>query len=110
MEFSQNQQGEILFIHLNGSLDSEGAADIEQKFIRLTGSNQKKIIINMQKVDFISSVGIGLLLNHAKAFEKVGTQMRLFGIQDKVLKILQTAGLLKMLKIYNSMEECLNSF
>ena len=110
MKYEHTVVGDYLLVQLIGSLDSAGAADVEKQFNVLTGYNVLKVVVDMSQVDFISSVGIGLLLNHARTFQKKGGQMKFFGLQGKVRKILETTGILKMLSISDTKDACIASF
>jgi stage II sporulation protein AA (anti-sigma F factor antagonist) len=100
---------DYIIVRLEGSLDSEGAADVEKQFNKLAGFAVKNIIVDMSSVDFISSVGIGLILSHAKSCRGRGGKFMIFGIQDKVREILQTANILKLLKVENNLDDCVSA-
>lgn len=109
MIYKQEYKEGYLLITLVGSLDSAGAADVETRFNALAGYNVEKVIVDMTKVDFISSVGMGLLLNHAKNLAKVGHSMKYFGLQNKVRQVLETAGILKLLEVRKDLADCVAS-
>lgn len=55
-------QGETVFFTLAGSIDEEGAAALKQQFGAIKHSRTKELVIDMAKVSYIGSSGIGKLL------------------------------------------------
>ena len=83
----------ISHVCLNGRLDATGTATIEHAFSAMTCNAPGKIIVDLSRVSFLSSIGIRLLLAAAKAQAANGGALVLAAPQPLVRKVLEVAGI-----------------
>jgi len=76
---------------LSGRLDIMGAQQIDSEFKNLIASHGK-IIIDMEKVPFLASMGIRTLIMGAKAMKSKGGKMVLFRPTTDVEAVLTDSG------------------
>jgi anti-anti-sigma factor len=68
MTLKQEQlEGGIIHVMLEGTLDIEGTAALEPQLTHLTTSDRTFVVMDLAKVDFMSSIGIGALVRVVKA-------------------------------------------
>lgn len=79
-------------INLAGRLDIVGAEAIDLKFQVVSGS-RRKVIVDLEQVSFLSSMGIRTLVIGAKAVSANGGSMVLLKPPPDVEKALTTAGI-----------------
>lgn len=79
-------------INLAGRLDIVGAAAIDLKFQVVSGS-QRKVIVDLEQVSFLSSMGIRTIVLGAKAVSAKGGGMVLLKPTPDVEKVLTVAGI-----------------
>lgn len=72
--------------------------------------NSDKIILDCINLEFIDSSGLSALVFFYKSGDKLGVQIKLVNVSDKVLSILQMTGLTKILEIYSDIDNAKNSF
>ncbi|MCK4237210.1 MAG: STAS domain-containing protein [Candidatus Krumholzibacteria bacterium] len=74
-------------------------------------ANEKKLdlVINLSKVKWISSTGLGILVSARSRYAKEGGSMKLCKPNDRVLGILQVTRLNLIFDVYNSEKEALDS-
>lgn len=87
-------------IRLNGRLDMKGAGEIDLRFTSLTTTDSSDILVDMNGVDFIASIGMRLLLSCAKAKITRGGRMALFGLQPMVKEALEMAGIDSLIPLF----------
>lgn len=80
-------------VRLAGRLDMKGTGEIDMRFTSLTATDGNNVIVDMQGVEFIASIGMRLLLSCAKAKAARGGRMMLAGTQPLVREALETAGI-----------------
>jgi len=98
MQFeSQILDDQILKISLDGRLDIEGTQKIDLKFTALTNGTKAAILIDMNQVSFLASIGIRTLLSCAKAASAKGGMMVLFNPQPLIRDVLETSGVATLL-------------
>ena len=78
-------------LHLKGRLDTAGTSAIELKFSVATGAN-RAVIVNMAEVEFLTSLGVRLLLQGAKTVRAKGGKLALLQPRELVHNVLKTAG------------------
>jgi len=93
----------ITKVVLDGSLDIAGAAAIDLKMNVIAGAS-KSVLVDMQKVSFIGSMGLRALVQPARALLSRGGKMVIYGPQELVEKVLTTSGIDTMIPIYHDFE------
>ena len=75
-------------------------------------AEQKKLdlIVNLAKVKWISSTGLGIMVSARSRFSKEGGVMRLCNPNERVLGILQVTRLNLIFDVFDSEQEALASF
>ncbi|HUC18676.1 MAG TPA: STAS domain-containing protein [Acetobacteraceae bacterium] len=88
---------------LVGRLDIPGAQEIDLKFSAIVGSH-RKIIVDLEQVPFIASMGIRTLIIGAKALKSKGGHMVLLNPTPDVEKVLLTFGADAIIPILHDLE------
>jgi len=65
----EDLDGGVKHVKLNGAIDIEGANTLTVPLAALAGKHDR-IIVDMSGVDYIASVGIGILISNAQAVER----------------------------------------
>jgi anti-sigma B factor antagonist len=102
--------GEIQVLRLIGRID---ASSCDYLFSVLEGrieDGQKKLILDCGQVEFISSVGLGMLIRAHSRMKKHEGDVRLSGLQGGVADVVHLTGLDQVFKLYPSVDEAVRSF
>lgn len=91
-------------VDLVGRLDMKGTMAIENEFAFNTTTTKTAVVIDMSEVAFIASIGIRMLLTNAKSLEGRGGKMVLLNPTDLVKEALETAGIQKLLPIFDDLD------
>ena len=84
--------GGITRVILDGRLDIEGAAAVDLKMNVIAGS-KKLVLVDMQKVSFLGSMGLRALFSVARTVKSRGGKVVLFGPDELVEKVLKSSGM-----------------
>lgn len=103
LDYSELDNG-IRLIKLNGSLDMNGTYSIEVQFVRHCTGENTRVLVDLSKVNYISSIGIPLLVNTAKSVVSRGGKFAFINPQDNVLKVLDLVGVPNMIPIHTDMD------
>ncbi|MDO7786438.1 anti-sigma F factor antagonist [Desulforamulus aquiferis] len=101
MQIDIEQKMDALLVRLSGDLDL-GVADK----LRITLDehlNTKKIkylIMNLSRVTFVDSSGLGVILGRYKKLTPFGGKVILVGAQPQVKRILELSGLMQIMESY----------
>lgn len=91
------------------SLDASKVED----FIKLVSeeiSKNKKNLIDLSKVDFVDSAGLGSLLSCLKKAKSAGGELKLFGLTKSVRSLFELMRMQKIFSIYDDRSMAIASF
>src|ERR1700740_2435884 len=97
---TEDLPGGITKVILDGRLVIEGAAAIDLPMNVIAGS-KKAVLVDLQKVSFLGSMGLRALVAPARAIKSRGGKIVLFGPNELVEKVLRTSGLDTLIPIHH---------
>lgn len=62
----------------------------------------KKVVINLEKVGFMDSAGIGLLIGRYKIINNCGGVLEIENVNDNLMRIFEMSGLPKIINFKNN--------
>jgi anti-anti-sigma factor len=92
MEFAHEQSGDVMIVRLAGRLDSGTAQSAEESFTQVLASGEPHLVIDMSKLEYISSAGLRVLLVIAKKVQQAKGKVALFGLADNVREVFSISG------------------
>jgi anti-anti-sigma factor len=95
--------GGITRVILDGRLDIEGAAAVDLKMNVIAGT-KNAVLVDMQKVSFLGSMGLRALVTPARAITGRGGKIVLFGPNDLVEKVLKTSGVATLIPVHHELQ------
>src|SRR6266480_752711 len=96
-------------VTLRGEIDVYTAPRLRQTLIDLVEGGATNIVVDMEKVDFLDSTGLGVLVGGLKRVKDKEGSMKLVATQDRILKIFDITGLAKVFPIFGSLDQALGS-
>lgn len=97
---TQELEGGVTQVALDGRLDIAGAAAVDLKMNLVAGS-ANKLLIDLQKVTFLGSMGLRSLVLPARAVHSRGGKVVLFAPIEMVESVLKTSGIDTLLPIHH---------
>lgn len=108
MEISMNKKDNITTFNIIGNLDSNTATDAREKIIpTITGND--KLILDMNKCEFVSSAGLRTLLLIAKKLKTTLGKGVMVGVSDEILDVMEMTGFDDMFEIYKTADEAVKA-
>jgi stage II sporulation protein AA (anti-sigma F factor antagonist) len=98
---------DISHVLLRGSLDSASIRSVDARFLRATAAHDRPAIVDLSELDYITSLGIGMLLGCAKSLHRRGHRLVLVAPIPPVEHVLRTVGIHEVVPIVSSAEEAL---
>lgn len=96
----------ILIITLSGELDHNSAEEVRVRIDdRIDRDNIEKVILDFSGVTFMDSSGIGAVLGRYKKLSNKGGRLCIAKPNKNVNRIFELAGLYKVIKNYNTVDE-----
>ena len=96
--------GGIVKVKLAGRMDAQGTEEIEHRLMDYAGT-QRSVILDMNAVEVLTSMGIRSLVLVAKAVSRRGGKMVLLNLGANVRKAVEAAHLDNLIPIHESLEE-----
>lgn len=103
--------GDVSIIDLPGRV-THGSGDFEMRetIQHLLDEGKKKFIVNLEKVTFMDSAGIGeLVACHKRAVEKSGV-IKILKANEKMLDLFAITKLIEIFDLFTDEKEALKSF
>ncbi|MBR2797492.1 MAG: STAS domain-containing protein [Clostridia bacterium] len=97
MTINKQQNGSVLTIAVQGRLDTTTAPDLEKE-IKTGLDGVTELIMDFEKLDYISSAGLRVLLSAQKAMSKQGS-MKVIHVSDLVMEVFEVTGFTDILTI-----------
>lgn len=105
IEHNETGDGMITVVSLGGYLDGQTSPDLERYVDQLLGRNRKYIIFDAEKLEYISSAGIGLILYLHKRIAGTMGVFVLCNIRNEIATLYKILGFDKVLTIAATRED-----
>lgn len=111
MELDIFEMEGLTVIDIEGKLNFPDVCNSFKKQVtEVIDSGQNKIIINLENLSFISSLGLSALVHVFKYATSKGGFFHLAGIDQKLLKIFKITSLTNIFTIYDSIQDGLDAY
>ena len=110
MQISVKTANEVKVLAFEGRLDTQTSPDAQQRLTRLIEEGETKILVNLEKVDYISSAGLRVLLVVAKQLKTTDGELRICSLNEVVKEIFDISGFDMILPVSASESEALEGF
>ena len=107
LDLETSKQGDSSVISLRGEIDVYTAPRLRQALIDLVEGGAKDIVVDMERVDFLDSTGLGVLVGGLKRVKSNEGDLKLVVTQDRIMKIFDITGLAKVFAMFASLGDAL---
>jgi anti-sigma B factor antagonist len=104
------QAGDVTVVTIRSELDAGSAPRFKEVLEGLLGDGTDRIAMDLSRLDYVDSAGLGVLVSTLKMLRARGGDLRLFGLKDSVRMIFDLTRLSKVFRIFPGREEALASF
>lgn len=104
IEITKEQANGYYVIKIEGDVDASSSIHLDQAIDDAIKDNHQKILIDCQKLSYISSAGLGVFMSHIEEFKAKNMDLVLFGLNEKVKNVFQILGLDQLLTIVDTRE------
>lgn len=111
MKFSTRNVGAIAIIDIEGKiLLGEGDVEIKQEVNHLLKQGNKDILLNLTRVPYMDSAGLGEIIRCFTAVRKNGGNLKLVGPNERLIDLLTITKLINVLDWSDNEAEAIKSF
>jgi anti-sigma B factor antagonist len=99
----------IEVVTVEGEIDIYTAPRLRELLTDLTRTGRYQLIVNLDKVGFLDSTGLGVLAGALKRVRPHDGWLDLVCTQERILKIFKITGLTKVFGIYQSVDQAIGA-
>jgi anti-sigma B factor antagonist len=96
-------------VEVSGEIDVYTAPRLRETLVSLVDAGNYRLIVDMERVEFLDSTGLGVLVGGLKRVRAHDGGIDLVCTQGRILRIFRITGLSKVFNIYDTVEEALAS-
>lgn len=98
-------KGDVLILRLKGDLDDLSVTDLRSRISRYIDDYKiKHLVINMEKLDFMDSSGIGFIIGRFHQLKRMDGDVVICNVNHKIERIINLSGLSKICMIRDNEE------
>ena len=97
----------IEVIDVEGTIDIYTAPRLRELLIDLVSTDNCQLIVNLEKVKFLDSTGLGVLVGGLKRVRAHDGSLDLVCTQERILKLFRITGLTKVFGIYETVNQAI---
>jgi anti-sigma B factor antagonist len=105
LDLESTRRGAASVLTLRGEIDVYTAPRLRQAIVDLVNGGATRVVVDMEKVDFLDSTGLGVLVEGLKRARSKESDLSIVATQDKILKIFDITGLNKAFNIHRTLDE-----
>src|SRR2546426_11060862 len=105
LELETIKRDQQTVLAVRGEIDVYTAPRLRQAIVDLVDAGSTSIVVDMEKVDFLDSTGLGVLVEGLKRVRTRGGDLFIVVKQDKILKIFEITGLNKIFALQSSVNQ-----
>jgi anti-anti-sigma factor len=110
MEITVTDAGEVKVVRIEGKLDTQTSPDAQAQLTQLIDQGTTKLVVNFEKLDYISSAGLRILLAAAKQLKGNSGKLRICGLNEVVREVFDISGFTTILTVTKTEPEALEGF
>lgn len=104
-----NTTNDVQALDLEGEVDVYTAPVLRQAIMDRVEGGVKHLLIDLTRVEYLDSTGLGILIGGVKRLKEQGGSLRLVGPSARIQRIFEITGLNKIFDVYASEQEALGT-
>ncbi len=102
----------IIIVNFKGTdrFNAHITEPVKESLLRYYNKPETKLILDLSEIKFIDSSGFSVLLSAMKAANNQNGLFKICNVAPDVKELFQVLQLHNVFELYNTLEECLNSF
>lgn len=111
MSFETNERYNSIVIEFKGNvMGGPDAVHLNEKLHELIEKEQKNVVVDLAKVKFMNSSGLGMLIGALTTMRKAGGDLRIANATDKIESLLVVTKLITVFNHFKSVDEAVESY
>lgn len=99
LEVSESREPGVVIVGLAGRLDGSTVASLDDRLARLVQAGERRLVLDLTALEYISSVGLRTILVVAKQLRAAAGKLAMASLQDQVRQVFDLAGFSTLLTV-----------
>jgi anti-anti-sigma factor len=109
VDLREDALGDVTILEVKGRIDSTTAPVLGEKLSSSLITPQRRLVLDLRQLEYISSAGFRVLLLAARRAEQAGARFVLCSVTGKVRQLFDVGGFLDLFPISGSREEAITA-
>lgn len=110
MQITTKKGAKITTLELNGRFDASVVPQFKDFITKLMSEGGTNYVINMEKVSYIDSGGLGSLVSFLRQVRAIEGDIKIASLTDKVRSVFELTRLHRIFEIFDDSEMAVKSF
>ena len=111
MKIKERKRDGVVILEMSGKLMGGPDADAFDEILKtLIHEGSKNVIVSMEKVKWVNSTGLGILISGYTTLKKSGGELKLLKVSDRIESIFIVSKLFTVFQSYRDEAEAVQSF
>ena len=111
MKLSAREDQGIVILEPKGKImGGPDATVLHDKLHELINQGKKKVIIDLAKVDWMNSTGLGILISGLTTMRNNGGELKLSNVTEKIQSLLTITKLITIFETFDTVDQAVESF
>ena len=99
MEITATKHASATVLALAGRLDGLASPGLEKQVDALVASGERTLVLDLSKLDYVSSAGLRVFLTAAKKFKAAGGRATFAALPPSIREVFELSGFLTVLDV-----------
>jgi len=111
MSVKEKFDGNVTILSVSGNLmGGPETTAVHDKVREIVGKGHKKLVIDLAKVKWINSSGLGVLMGSMTTMKNADGEMKLANVSDRIQSLFMITKLITIFETYDSTDKAIGSF
>ncbi len=106
---ASREDGDLIVAEVGGEIDVASAARFRDELSRAVAAANSHVVVDMSKVSFLDSTGLGVLVGRLKAMRLRELDMVLVIGDERLRRNFKITGLDQVFRLYDTLDEALDA-
>ena len=110
MDIAQRVEGGVTVIQPDGRIDTQAAEQLDQVLQTAVAGGHSRLVVDMSKVEYISSAGLRSLAAVLVSCRDAGGDMKLAALNERVTRVFKIIGFDLLMSVTDTAEAAIGAF
>jgi len=111
MSVKERFDGDVAIVSVSGNLmGGPETTAVHDKVREIAGKGHKKLVIDLAKVKWINSSGLGVLMGSMTTMKNADGEMKLANVSDRIQSLFMITKLITIFETFDSTDKAVGSF